>query len=195
MNVLETENHVLHDACHGSSVAFEKLVQLYEPRVKRVLYKMTGDPQLTQDLCQETFLAAYRALPRVREQDFHFSSWLYRIAINLVRSEWRRRKHVQFVPFPVPQWQEEYAMDAQGEDFLIYEDHFEEHIVQYELVQHALAQLPKISALCLLLAARGFSYSEIAVIVDESLSAVRSRLSRARQSFQRIYVDLEAADH
>ncbi len=187
MHVLEIENNIVHDACRGSTAAFEQLVLLYEPRVKHVLYRMTGDPQLTQDLCQETFLAAYRALPRLRAEDLHFAAWLYRIAVNLARSEWRRRKNVYCVPFPTPQWQEESTVDTSGEDLLISEDQFEQQLVQYDLIQHTLRQLPKLSALCLLLAAEGFSYSEIAHIVGESLSAVRSRLSRARQSFQCIY--------
>jgi RNA polymerase sigma-70 factor (ECF subfamily) len=191
MHTLELENHVVHDACCGSALAFEQLVLAYEPQVKHVLYRMTGDPQLTQDLCQETFLAAYRALPRLHAEDLHFAAWLYRIATNLARSEWRRRKHVTCIPFPAPLWQEESSTDMLAEDLLISEHHFEEQVVQYDLIQHTLRQLPEVSVWCLLLAAQGFSYSEIADTVGESLSAVRSRLSRARQSFQRIYSDLD----
>lgn len=191
MNVVENESQLVYDACHGSVAAFESLVNLYEPRIRRMLYGMTRDVQLTQDLCQETFLSAYRAMPRMADKNLKFAPWIYRIALNMMRSEWRRHKHIKVFPFPAPQGSDDTVFDEQGEDYLVCDDHFEDHIAQRELIHRALAQLPESSVLCLLLDAEGFSYSEIAVILHDSLSAVRSRLSRARQSFQRIYSHLD----
>ena len=192
MNVVENEAQLVSDACHGSLDAFESLVKLYEPRIRRMIYGMTQDVQLTQDLCQDTFLAAYRALPRMEDKDLRFAPWLYRIALNLVRSEWRRHKHIKMVPFSSPLVNDDSSFDdQQGEDFLVSNEHFEEQVMQRELVRRALAQLPESSAMCLLLDAEGFSYNEIAEALQDSLSAVRSRLSRARQSFQRIYNRLD----
>jgi RNA polymerase sigma-70 factor (ECF subfamily) len=123
-------------------------------------------------------------------EELHFSSCLYRIALNMVRSEWRRRKHVTILPFSMSQGSDALFTDA-GEDVLIGDDQFEERVVQRDLVRHVLAQLPDSSAMCLLLDAEGFSYNEIAAILHDSLPAVRSRLSRARQAFQRIYRSLD----
>src|SRR5215472_6260835 len=103
MKALEDEPQLTLEACRGSEVAFEALVEYYEPRIRRMLYSLTQDSQLTQDLCQETFLAAYRALPRMNGDELRFAPWLYRIALNQVRSEWRRRKHVSILPFAPPQ--------------------------------------------------------------------------------------------
>ncbi len=186
MNAVEDEARLIIEACQGSMTAFESLVIYYEPRIRRMLYGLTQDVQLTQDLCQETFLAAYRALPRMNGEELHFGSWLYRIALNQMRSEWRRRKHVTVVPFSSPAGGEE-----PGEDLLTSEEPFEDRVVMRELVQRVLAQLPAASATCLLLDAEGFTYNEIAEIQQDSLSAVRSRLSRARQAFQRIYDGLD----
>jgi RNA polymerase sigma-70 factor (ECF subfamily) len=191
MNAVEDEARLIIEACQGSMTAFESLVVYYEPRIRRMLYGLTQDVQLTQDLCQETFLAAYRALPRMNGEELHFGPWLYRIALNQVRSEWRRRKHVTVVPFSSPagsgnEWGEE-----PGEDLLTSEEPFEDRVVMRELVRRVLAQLPAASATCLLLDAEGFTYNEIAEIQQDSLSAVRSRLSRARQAFQRIYDGLD----
>lgn len=169
-------------------VAFEALIQFYEPRIRRMLYGMTHDVQLTQDLCQETFLAAYRALPRMRGEELHFASWLYRIALNQVRSEWRRRKHVTVLPFSVTE--NESSFEEPPEAYLLSEEPFEDRVLQFDLVQRVLAELPLASATCLLLDAEGFSYKEIAELTQDSLSAVRSRLSRARQAFQRTYARL-----
>lgn len=190
MNSVEDESKLIVEACQGSMPAFEALVITYEPRIRRMIYSMTHDVQLTQDLCQETFLAAYRAMPRMKSDELHFAPWLYRIALNQVRSEWRRRKHVTWVSFMAPQSGSDEAFDEPGEEFLVSDEQFEERVMQRDLVEQALKGLPPTSAMCLLLDAEGFSYNEIAETMHESLSAVRSRLFRARQSFQRIYAQL-----
>src|SRR5690242_20303426 len=156
MNAIEDESRLTIEACNGSVEAFEVLVVSYEPRIRRMLYGMTQDLQLTQDLCQETFLAAYRALPRMDGGTLQFAPWLYRIALNLVRSEWRRRKHVNVVSLAsLPR--EDDAWGNASEEYLGSEEPFEESIVESELVRQALAQLPPASVECLLLDAEGFT--------------------------------------
>ena len=123
--------------------------------------------------------------------ELRFAPWLYRIALNQVRSEWRRRKHVSVMPFASPQGNDDDMFDDSGEDNLVSGEYFEEQIVQRDLIDRVMAQLPPSSVACLLLDAEGFSYREIAETLQDSLSAVRSRLSRARQSFQRLYTRLE----
>jgi len=191
MNVLENEPQLTLEACKGSMAAFEALVVYYEPRIRRMLYSLTQDSQLTQDLCQETFLAAYRALPRMNGEELRFAPWLYRIALNQLRSEWRRHKHVSVVAFPAPQGNGDEVFDDTGEACLVSDEYFEEQVVQRDLIDRVMAQLPQASAMCLLLDAEGFSYREIAETLQDTLSAVRSRLSRARQAFQRLYRTLE----
>lgn len=191
MNVLEDEQQLTLEACQGSMAAFETLVLHYEPRIRRMLYSMTQDVQLTQDLCQETFLAAYRALPRMMGEELHFAPWLYRIALNQARSEWRRRKHIIWIPLSAPQGNGDDVFDEPNEEYLVSDDHFEEGVVQRDLVKRVLGQLPQASATCLLLDAEGFSYREIAEMTQDTLAAVRSRLARARQSFQQLYTRLD----
>lgn len=191
MKVLEDEPRLTLEACQGSIAAFETLVMHYEPRIRGMLYSMTQDVQLAQDLCQETFLAAYRALPRMKDEELHFAPWLYRIALNQARSEWRRRKHVTWLPLPSLQGSCEDLFDEPGEECLLSEDRFEESVAQRDLINRVLAQLPAASVTCLLLDAEGFSYREIAEILQDSLSAVRGRLARARRSFQQLYNRLD----
>jgi RNA polymerase sigma-70 factor (ECF subfamily) len=191
MDAAENESQLVAQACQGSPMAFEELVKTYESSIKRMLYGMTKDVHSTQDLCQETFIAAYRALPRMNSNELHFAPWLYRIALNLVRSEWRRRKHASLVSFYTACRDGDDQSEELVEDGLITEDHFEERIVKRDLVRRALAQLPTTSALCLLLDAEGFTYSEIAEMLHVSLAAVRSRLARARKGFEQIYHRLD----
>src|SRR5579863_215214 len=191
MKAVEDESRLVMEACQGSMSAFEALVILYEPRIRRMLYSMTQDVQLTQDLCQETFLSAFRALPRMNGEELRFAPWLYRIALNQLRSEWRRHKHVSVVAFPAPQGNGDEVFDDTGEACMVSDEYFEEQVVQRDLIDRVMAQLPQASAMCLLLDAEGFSYREIAETLQDTLSAVRSRLSRARQAFQRLYRTLE----
>src|SRR5438270_13778899 len=119
MNALEDERQLTLEACQGSVSAFEALVMYYEPRIRRLLYSMTQDVQLTQDLCQETFLAAYRALPRMKGEELRFAPWLYRIALNQARSEWRCRKHVTLIPFMAPRGADGDVFNDSGADYLV----------------------------------------------------------------------------
>jgi RNA polymerase sigma-70 factor (ECF subfamily) len=191
MRTLEDESRLTIEACHGSAAAFEALVLHYEPRIRRMLYSLTHDIQLTQDLCQETFLAAFRALPRMKGEELQFAPWIYRIALNQLRSEWRRRRRITWVPFTLPGGQNDDSSENQIEESLMSDERFEERIMERDLVARVLAQLPPASAACLLLDAEGFSYREIAEILQDSLSAVRSRLARSRQTFQQVYKRLD----
>lgn len=190
MSAVFNEPRLVEEACQGSITAFEALVLHYEPKIRRMLYGMTHDEQLTQDLCQETFLAAYRALPRMDGTDLRFAPWLYRIALNQLRSEWRRKKHVTVLSLSSSlDHNDEFGEEA-VEDEALKLHPFEDHIAEFDLVRRVLARLPRNSALYLLLDAEGFSYSEIAEMMQDTLSAVRSRLSRARHAFQRLYAGL-----
>jgi RNA polymerase sigma-70 factor (ECF subfamily) len=189
MNAVQDEARLVTEACQGSLEAFELLVTHYEPRIRRMLYGFTRDVQLTQDLCQETFLAAYKSLSRLDGEQLHFAPWLYRIALNQVRSEWRRRKHVTLLSFSSSTDDDDQRGDLREEE-LVSDELFEDRVAERDLVRRVLAQLPEASVMCLLLDAEGFTYNEIADILHDSLSSVRSRLSRARQAFQRIYTGL-----
>jgi RNA polymerase sigma-70 factor (ECF subfamily) len=191
MDAAENESQLVAQACQGSPMAFEELVRTYEFSIKRMLYGMTKDAFSTQDLCQETFLAAYMALPRMDSNRLHFASWLYRIAVNVVHSEWRQCKYVSLVSFYTARRDDEDQSEELVEGGLINEDCFEERIVKQDFVRRVLAQLPTASALCLLLEAEGFTYSEIAEMLHVSLASVRSRLARARQGFEQIYHRLD----
>ena len=77
--------------------AFGQLVETYSTRIYNLALKMLGDPDLAEDILQETFINAYRAIDRF-EGRAHVSTWLYRIAHNAVLMRLRKEKsapHVQ----------------------------------------------------------------------------------------------------
>ncbi len=75
----------------GSLSAFDDLVRRWERKIQAAIYRVMGTEDEARDLCQETFLKAYRALGAFK-REARFSSWLYQIALNLCRDRMRRRK-------------------------------------------------------------------------------------------------------
>ena len=71
-------------ARRGETAAFEMLVIKYQRRIERLISRMVRDADLVQDVAQETFIRAYRAMPQFRG-DSAFYTWLYRIAINTAK--------------------------------------------------------------------------------------------------------------
>ena len=71
-------------AVAGDQRAFELLVIKYQRRLQRLIGRMVRDTDLVEDIAQETFIRAYRALPQFRG-DAQFYTWLYRIAVNTAK--------------------------------------------------------------------------------------------------------------
>ena len=184
--------------------AVEALVHNYGKLVFRVIYGLTGDYQESQDLTQDTFLQALRAIEVAQQASgayFHAKAWLLQIAVNMVRMHRRRRNLVRFVPFsslhgerqgesdgelvserPAPVQPAGYGMEGTSGDPA-------EIVAEREAIRHTLAQLPAPFRLCLLLSiVGGLSTREIARVLGIHETAVRQRLVRARKLFQRLYL-------
>ncbi len=76
----------------GEAAAFETLVRRWEGPVARFVARLVGRPEQVADLCQEVFLRVFLAGPRYREKAA-FSTWIYRIALNVARDAGRRQRH------------------------------------------------------------------------------------------------------
>src|SRR5687768_6462641 len=82
----------------GDVVAFERLFERYHAPLLNYLHRMVGDRALAEDLTQDSFVKAYKALPGTRP-DLAFKAWLYRIATNTAISHLRRKKVIRWLPF------------------------------------------------------------------------------------------------
>jgi RNA polymerase sigma-70 factor, ECF subfamily len=175
-----SEEFALIQRARGGDIrAFEDIMVRYETRILRFLTGTVGDVEVAQEICQETFLAAYRAFPKT-DSDLRLSSWLHTIALNRARSYHRRRRLRQFVPLlddqvsPSPDLQQSVAAE--------------------DIVQRCLARLPQSYRDPLLLQlSSGLSCKEIAAVIGCSEGAVKVRLMRAREAFRRAYEDEERA--
>ncbi len=165
-------------ARRGDVGAFERIFDEYHQRICRYLCSLVGDSDLAEDLAQQTFVKAYRALGRGSPPD-NLSAWLYAIATNTALSALRRRKLTQWLPFL-----EHAEARAPGQDQ-------EALLGERELVGQALGRLGKSEAACLLLRfQQGLSYGELAEILGTSIPAAKMRLSRARAAFREVYLQL-----
>jgi RNA polymerase sigma-70 factor (ECF subfamily) len=172
-------------AATGDHAAFALLVRRYEARILTYLRQTVGDAELASDLAQETFLAAYQALPRwqppppdsaSRTTDL-LSPWLYRIATNRAISALRRQTMSA----------RRTLVSATRASFSL-----EDAVIGRELLRTALAMLDEDDAACLVLHyVAGERYGEIAARLGISSEAVRKRVGRALSSLRRAYAVLE----
>ncbi len=156
----------------GDPVAFERLFERYHAPVLNYLHRMVGDRALAEDLTQDAFIKAYRALPATRP-DLAFKAWLYRIATNTAISHLRRRQLIRWVPF--------LSDHATGESI-------ERTVGRRQDVEKTLSQIPQHYAAALLLRHyQGLSLAETAVALDITENAAKLRLFRARKAFAAAY--------
>lgn len=170
------EKHILARARRGELPAFEELVRRYEKRVYAVALRSSGSPEDAADITQEVFLRAWRSIESFRG-DSGFSTWLFRITMNLC-VDFARHKHAQ------PQMQPLVGEDDAERPIRDTAPTPEEHLDNSELGRELAAALDEVSEehrrIVLLRDVSGMSYTEIAEILEISEGTVKSRLSRAR---------------
>lgn len=165
----------------GDRRAFDVLVLRYQQRIVKLIMRYVHDPVEAQDVAQEAFIKAYRALPTFRG-DSAFYTWLHRIAINTAKNHLvslKRRPVDYSLDLQDP---ENYEANARLRD----EDSPEGLVMQQELQQvvaQAIASLPEeLRTAIMLREIDGLSYEEIASTMECPIGTVRSRIFRAREA-------------
>jgi RNA polymerase sigma-70 factor (ECF subfamily) len=149
------------------------LFRQYEKPICSYLERLTGDPARAQELAQETFMRAYQALSRGERWD-NPRAWLYRVASRLAIDDYRRRRLLEWLPL----------RSADGRSGGSFEGATAERLA----VETALATLPlKYRVPLLLYVQEEWTVAEVAEALELSVSAVKMRLSRAREMFRRAY--------
>jgi RNA polymerase sigma-70 factor (ECF subfamily) len=141
--------------------------------------------QDAEDMTQETFIRAFRALPRFEiREGISFEAWLYRIAVNRCRSR-MRRKWYQVLPWPNPAPQVVANSEAQPEQIVMRGERRNEILEAVNTLgeKHRLVVILRYYA--------GFSNEEIALTLKIPSGTVRSRLHTARQRLKRVLADKE----
>lgn len=157
--------------------AFEMLYAAYKGRIYTFLLRMVADPELADDIAQDVFTKVYPLLPGLG-QDHRVLPWLYRVANNAAIDQIRRRRRFA--------WLRMGSLDGTHEEPQAADEHG--RVGEQQHVQRVLRELPPENASALLLhALEGYSYKEIADIQGVTMTAVRSRIARARQGFRKGY--------
>jgi RNA polymerase sigma-70 factor (ECF subfamily) len=166
----------------GDKRAFDLLVLKYQRKIMRLLSRMLNNHAEVEDIAQETFIKAYRALPQFRG-DSAFYTWLYRIAINTARN-WlssNQRKMLVSDTFETKDGE-----TFSQSDNLIDIDTPESRMVSSEIAQtvnKAIEDLPEdLRTAIVLREIEGLSYEEIAQTMECPIGTVRSRIFRAREA-------------
>ncbi|KQV47020.1 hypothetical protein ASC95_26295 [Pelomonas sp. Root1217] len=180
MSEADADTLLVREAQGGNRVAFDMLVLKYQRRVERLLSRSVRDPADVADLCQETFLAAYRALPAFRG-DSAFYTWVYRIAINAAKRHNSHRASQR----PVESLDDDEGTFGTGtapSDDATPEALLAGRQLAREL-DDAVAALAEDQRRALLLReVDGLSYDEIGDLMNCPPGTVRSRIFRAREA-------------
>jgi len=168
-----TDEELVARAQGGDIESFNQLIVRWERPIYALAYRVIGKEEDARDVCQDAFLRAYRALPGFKGQA-KFSSWLYRIALNLCRDWIRRQRRA-----PVSQLPEDMdAIELASEKGPV--ESIEDLVARRELsaiVEEAMSELSEEQRTAIILKEyHGMTFQEIADMQGCPLSTVKTRL-------------------
>jgi RNA polymerase sigma-70 factor (ECF subfamily) len=169
----------------GDKTAFDLLVLKYQHKVVKLVTRYLRDPSDAEDVAQEAFIKAYRAIPQFRG-DSAFYTWLYRIAINTAKNAIvsRDRSPVDF-NLDLQNVEESSSMQLRLADAETPESLLQTEEIR-ETVNQAIEALPEdLRTAIVLRELEGLSYEDIALAMDCPVGTVRSRIFRAREAIDK----------
>ncbi len=177
-----SDEALLSSSLEGNLVAFDLLVDRYYDRLYGYLIRFLKDSDMAEDLLQETFLRVWKNRAEFRNIA-SFSTWIYTIAGNLARSEWRRRKRWRMIRLGPSRDDEEpeieLADNGIGPDSIV-----EIRMAVDELTAEVQKLPDRYREVVILRDIQGMTYEEIAGIVQVPVGTVKSRLNRGRLILQ-----------
>lgn len=180
-NNAELDKELVLRVQQGDKSAYDILVLKYQHKIVQLVNRFVKDPSEAQDVAQEAFLKAYRALENFRG-DSAFYTWLYRIAINTAKNYLVSRSR-RFSDYEIDVKDAEQIENAPQLKGMDTPDNLlmNEQIV--EVIQSAIEKLPEEMRTAIMLREfEGMSYEEIAQAMDCPVGTVRSRIFRAREA-------------
>ncbi len=182
MSDRDIDRELVARAQRGDKHAFELLVEKYQRKLGRLLSRFIRDPSEVEDVTQEAFIKAYRALPAFRG-DSAFYTWLYRIGINTAKN------YLMALGRRAPTSTEVEAEEAEGfeEGEQLRDINTPESVLLSneiaQTVNSTIEQLPEeLRTAIQLREIEGMSYEDIAKVMDCPIGTVRSRIFRAREA-------------
>ncbi len=181
----QTDEQLVKQVAKGNKHAFDLLVLRYQHRILALVSRFVRDQSETEDVCQEAFIKAYKAIPRFRG-DSAFYTWLYRIAINTAKNHLVTKSRrppgtdydlgdAELVDLPP-----ELIDNADPESNL-------STVELHDLIDKAIEALPEdLKTAFTLREFGGMSYEDITEVMDCPVGTVRSRIFRAREAIDSV---------
>lgn len=160
----------------GDKQAFGELIQRYKGMVFTIVYRILGNPSEAEDVAQDVFIRAYKALPRFRKEA-KFSTWLYRICYNLCITMSKKQKRDAHPPCGMSGNQNSVEVAYERKEI-------------QEKVRSLISELPPIySSAIILRHIQGLSYKEIAEILGQPLGTTKSTILRGREMLKKLALE------
>ena len=173
------EGRMIERASGGDPEAFNRLMERHERRMYAVALRMCANREDAQDCLQEAMLRVYRAIGSFKGES-SFSTWVYRITMNTCLDELRRRKNKQSASLD----------DLLDEGWAPADDRSspEKHAVRAEtarVLRETIRELPEdMRAAVVLRDIQGYTYEEIAQMLEINVGTIKSRISRGREKLR-----------
>jgi RNA polymerase sigma-70 factor, ECF subfamily len=186
----EIEREVVASCRAGDRSAFARIVLFYQKRVFNIAFRILGNKEEAKELAQEVFLSVFESIRDLREE-VKFSAWLTQITINRCRNKWKylKRRHYfnsDSLDDPIETEDGEMARevpDSSDDPERLYE---KKRVQQF--VQTGIEKLTEENReLIVLRDLQGYSYDEIAQVLDLPVGTVKSKLHRARMDLKEIF--------
>jgi RNA polymerase sigma-70 factor (ECF subfamily) len=178
----DVDQQLVERVQRGDKHAFDLLVSKYQRKLGRLISRFVRDPAEAEDVTQDAFIKAYRALPGFRGESA-FYTWLYRIGINTAKNHLLSNKRRA----PTSTSLDAEESESFEEASLLREVNTPENELMSKqvvgVVQASLQQLPEdLRSALTLREIEGLSYEEIAIVMNCPIGTVRSRIFRAREA-------------
>jgi len=182
---VDTSNSdLIKKAIEGDEAAYKELMENYRGAIYNLLYKMVRNREETEDLVQEAFMKAFKALPSFNEE-YAFSTWLYKIAINNCIDHMRKKK-LKTYSINKPVRAKDGELDREFPDTSMSPDKKILSDERSNIIGIAIDELPENYRTAILLRHKEErSYEEIAQILDIPLGTVKARIFRAREMLKK----------
>jgi RNA polymerase sigma-70 factor (ECF subfamily) len=187
-NDKKTNEDLMCRVTTGDKHAFETLIHRHQQPVLNFIFRFMGDPAEAEDLTQEVFLRVWKSAGTYKPEA-KFTTWLYRIAINLCINKQRALRIRKWLAISQSHEQKQNSEDtfipAEGAEITTPEDHLIDSEQSLHLL-NAINDLPTSQRLAIVLKIYdGLSYHEISQIMNRSVSAVDSLLIRAKKNLRK----------
>lgn len=177
------EQELIHELRLGNESAFRLLVTHYQHRVYNTVLNILQQEEEAEDVAQETFIQVFESVAKFNETAL-LSTWIYRIAVRKALDKLRKRKLRKRLQTILPWWMPE---EKQKEDFnFVHPGVLTENKEKAGVLYKAIKDLPQNQQIAFnLIKVQGVNYEEAAAIMQQSIKAVESLVSRAKVNLQK----------